>query len=557
MTSRPRFRAALPALLCFALAVVHTWPLASGPHRFSRHDNGDVMLNEWILAWVQHQLPRDPMNLFQGNIFHPAPDTLAYSEPLIVPALLSAPVGWVGGSPVLVHNLLVIAGFALSAFAAYTVALSWTGDRLAAFAAASAFAFNTHLLVRLAHVQALHAYGLPLALLAADRLLVHHRTRDAAWLAVWVTCLTYTSGHFFIFAVVMVAVAIIARPGDWFRRAVPVLARVAFAAALTAVAVVPLYVPYRRVALEQGLMRTLEDVAPFNATLRTYLASAGRVHFQTWSGDIFRTEVDAFFPGVAVIALTLVAISLLWGQRSASGHAGAAEIGNPVRLRRRVVMLLAIGGVGVVLSLGTNTPVYGWLYAAFPPLRAIRAAERFGNLFLLATAMLAGFGAARLRASGALGRHATVVLLAFIVIINVEAFRAPYHFSRFEGIPNVYTLLGRESAPVVLVEIPIYPLHAIFRNAEYVLNSTAHWRPLMNGYSGFTPDSYLAYADQFRSFPAADAIDAMRNAGVTHVMVHPRRFDRDPGAMQRTVQASAQLERIAVGPNEMTLYRLR
>ena len=42
--------------------------------------NGDVMLNEWIVAWVQHQLPRDPLNLFRANIFYPAPDSLALAR---------------------------------------------------------------------------------------------------------------------------------------------------------------------------------------------------------------------------------------------------------------------------------------------------------------------------------------------------------------------------------------------------------------------------------------------------------------------------------------------
>ena len=53
---------------------------------------------------------RSPLQLFQANIFYPAHDTLAFSEPLIVPALLGAPVAWLGGSPVLVFNLLVHRG---------------------------------------------------------------------------------------------------------------------------------------------------------------------------------------------------------------------------------------------------------------------------------------------------------------------------------------------------------------------------------------------------------------------------------------------------------------
>ena len=105
----------LPAILCTALAIVHTWPLATSPAVLSRNDNGDAQLNEWILAWVAHAIPRAPLHLFQANIFYPAKDTLAFSEPLIVPGLLGAPIAWLGGSPVLVFNLMVLAGFALTA----------------------------------------------------------------------------------------------------------------------------------------------------------------------------------------------------------------------------------------------------------------------------------------------------------------------------------------------------------------------------------------------------------------------------------------------------------
>ena len=62
------------ALLCLLLAIVHTWPLALNLAHLSRNDNGDAQLNEWILAWVAHQLPRDPIHLFEANIFYPAHD---------------------------------------------------------------------------------------------------------------------------------------------------------------------------------------------------------------------------------------------------------------------------------------------------------------------------------------------------------------------------------------------------------------------------------------------------------------------------------------------------
>ena len=81
-----------------ALALVHTWPLASDLAHLTRHDNRDAMLNEWIVAWVAHQLPRAPLHLFDANIFYPERYTLAYSEPMIVQGIMAMPLLWIGAS---------------------------------------------------------------------------------------------------------------------------------------------------------------------------------------------------------------------------------------------------------------------------------------------------------------------------------------------------------------------------------------------------------------------------------------------------------------------------
>jgi len=219
-------------------------------------------------------------------------------------------------------------------------------------------------------------------------------------------------------------------------------------------------------------------------------------------------------------------------------------------------MLVGIAAVGFVLSLGTRTPVYGWLYAVFPPMRGLRAAARFGNLFLLGMALLAGLGMAGLSGRTAGRRLAAAGVLALAALVNVEALRAPLAFHPFEGIPRIYKFLAAYEGPVVLAEVPFYPRQAVFQNGEYVLNSTAHWRPLMNGYSGYTPESYGRFADTFWYFPEERAIQAMRRAGVTHVMVHPRRFGRDADDVVRQVDARSEFELIAIGRGGMRLYRL-
>jgi hypothetical protein len=535
----PRSRHAAAFAACVLLAVLHTWPLARHPGRLSLNDNADAQLNEWILAWIAHQLPRDPAHLFEGNIFYPAHDALAFSEPLIVPALIGAPLAWSGASPVLVYNLVLMLGFALTAFAACIVVQRWTGSMTAGLAAGSAFAFNTHTLTRLAHVQGIHIYGLPIALFAIDRLIVAASWRSAALLAAALVLLTWTSGYLAVFAFVMVAIALAVRAHEWIPNARRVVPRLAAAVAVAAILIAPVYLPYARVAREQHMVRTLESVRDFSATPAGYLATAGRFHFAIWSRWFFKDPVDSFFPGVTILVLAAIAM-------------GAAIRGEPNRsaaLRRRAAMLAAIAAIGVLLSLGTATPVYGWLFAVFPPMRGLRAAARFGNLFLLAIAMLGGLGLARIR------RPWLAALL--VLLVNLESLRAPIAYAPFTGIPRIYRLLADEPGPVVIAEQPFFPRHAIFENGPYVLAATAHWRPLMNGYSGYTPASYQPYADAFWYFPQDWAIQAMKDAGVTHVVVHPARFARDHQDVLPALEQRADFELMAIGHDGIRLYRLK
>ena len=530
--------------ICLVLAVAHTWPLALAPGRHSLNHNADAELNAWILAWVAHQLPRDPAHLFDANIFHPAPDALAFSEPLIVPALLGAPLAWAGASPVLVHNLILILGFALTAAATWLVVESWTGSMAAGLLAGSAFAFNTHTLTRLAHIQGIHIYGLPLALLAVDRLVRTGSYRAGLLLAAAAALMAYTSGYLVVFAAVAVAIALVVRAPEWLPRARGLAAALAIAGVVAAAVIAPVYLPYRRVAREQHMVRSLDAVREYSATPAGYLASAGRLHFSTWSRPFFANPVDSFFPGVTVLALALAGIGLALRRRAA---------GDPVRgdpVRARVTMLAVIGLAGVVLSLGTATPVYGWLFHVFPPMQGLRAAARVGNLLLLALALLAGIGLA-------LWRPRPLIAAALVALVNLEALRAPFTYTPFRGIPGIYRLLAAEPGPVVVAEQPFFPRWAIFQNGRYVLGSTAHWRPLMNGYSGYTPDTYQKYADAFWYFPQDWAIAAMKQAGVTHVVVHLDAFHREHMRVLPVLEKRGDFELMAIAPGGIRLYRMR
>jgi hypothetical protein len=79
----------------------------------------------------------------------------------------------------------------------------------------------------------------------------------------------------------------------------------------------------------------------------------------------------------------------------------------------------------------------------------------------------------------------------------------------------------------------------------------------MNGYSGYTPETYQHYADTFWYFPDERAFIAMKAAGVTHVMVHPARFG-EPDAQKVIDAISSRPDMELVGVSQgIRLYRLK
>jgi hypothetical protein len=524
--------------LSAALAIVHTWPLSAAPWYFSLNYHADAQLNAWILSWIAHALTTAPAHLFDGNIFAPEPATLAYSDPLIIPALLVAPVRWLGGSPVLAFNLATILGLTLTAWSAWFVAWRWTRSTRAALTAGALAAFNVHVITRLAHLAATHAWGLPLAWYFADELIDRPNVRTALWLALVVAATAATSIYLLAFAGVIVAIHGVVALGA--RRWRGLLSIVTAAAAGLLIAA-PVLWPYWRFA-RMGTTRPIEVVAQFSASTSGYFASTSRVDGR-WLHTFYTNDVNVFFAGVCALLLAALGIAL--------------TLRRPDVARRRAIALALIL-CGIILSLGPSTAIYRWLYDWFLPMRGLRAAARFGYLYLLAIAMLAAWGVAALERRYSASRAGKWIAAGAVILVTVEAWSGPVRTTPFTRVPAIYSLFATMSEPVRVVEVPFYPADAVFENAEYVFNSTVHWRPLMNGYSGYTPDSYRRRADVFWFFPEPRALEALRAEGATHLIVHLARFSSDEAAsIERVMRERQDFQLLATDPHGNRLYAIR
>lgn len=511
--ARPAPVATLVAVFAVA-AVLWTWPLArhaadgyveptASPSDLAV---ADLYLTSWILAWDVHQLRRAPLRLFEANIFHPLPHTLALSEHLMAGALLVAPAQALSGNAVLGHNLLVLGSFVLGATGTALLVRDLGAGLGGALLGGGLWAFGPLRYAQVAHVHALSAHWLPFALLFLQRYLRGGRRRDgAAFVAT--LALTALSSVYYLYYGGLAVVTWMGLHAALRAPALPGTRRRAFAlGGLALLLVVPAFLPYARVRAVYALAHDPAQAVRFSALGEQYLGALlapGRLLERTAADG--RLESPLLGPGF----LALAALGVAWRrERAVTAYA----------LLALVFALVSLGPEMRFRADGAALPgLHALLAAVVPGLEALRVPQRAATVALLGLAVLAGLGAdALLRAA----RRRTLfpVAAGLAAAVATECRRPALHVwpepSGREPPAAYRWLAGQPAAPVVEL-----PMAGSAREARYMLRSTHHWRPLVNGYSGTFPARNYLQAVLAR-FPDAGALDLLARLRVRWIVLH-------------------------------------
>jgi len=150
---------------------------------------------------------------------------------------------------------------------------------------------------------------------------------------------------------------------------------------------------------------------------------------------------------------------------------------------------------------------------------------RFGVLLGLVLSVLAGLGVARITRDRSGVVTALLAGLCITGSVLEGRIRPPELSSPGERSPAVYGWLARQERGPVL-EFPLSHLRGRVgpQDPTYMYYSTQHWQPLVNGYSGFVPESYLALVEGLRGFPDATTAETLRVHQVRYLLVHERSY---------------------------------
>jgi hypothetical protein len=512
MNGRQRVASAVLVLaVVTTLTIAVTWPQALHlATRVGSHD--DPLFSIWRMGWVAHSLSTDASRLFDGNIFHPVRNTLTFSDAMMLQGALGAPLLWAGASPILVYNLFLLAGFAASGLAMFVLARHVIQETGPALVSAAIFTMAPYRVEHFMHLELQWIMFAPLTLWA-----IHRTIESRSWLFalvagvfLWLQILSsvYYGVFLALVAVLFVALLVVVDA----EKTVRVLPALIAGGVLAVLLTVPYARPYLDTAGGLGV-RPPSEVATYSASLSSYLTSPPQSLLWGWTARWGSPELN-LFPGAVAIVLALIAVI--------------------ARPRRLVVTYAVLAVVIIDLSRGLNGWTYSALFNMSGALHGLRSPSRFGILASCAIGVLAGFGAKALanwlsvrhRSLNDGGVAAGLVLLVAMDNATSGMILTDLSYQRANAF-NVYKTI-RALGPGPIIELPIARLDALpGREATYMFWSTAHWHPLVNGYSGYYPIEYAETVVRTERFPDDRSMLQLRSLGVRYIVVHRAFYKED------------------------------
>jgi hypothetical protein len=532
------------------VAALKTYPLLLHFGTHIAENPGDPLLVTWILAWDYQALTTDPWNLFNANILYPAEHTLAFSEHLLGVLPIFALPYVLTGNPIFAYNTVFFLSFVLSGIAMFLLVHYWTHNFWSALIAGLLFAFAPIRFGKLGHLHLLNLYWAPLAFLFLERFLRSKRWQELAVCAMFYWLQILSSVYLGWFTTIAVALYVLyalffMEKGLLSRSLIPKYA--AFAAS-TLLLLLPIHLPYVRVAQQWGVARSLQDCIGYSADLLLsplsvpYLLNDLYVSsLQFASATYTAVNEKLLFPGFVMPLLVTLGS---FAQSRLLAY-------DKIKHMRRVFGLIAIASFVLALGpslliLGRNTHIplpYRGLYHVLPGFNAMRVPARFGLMAVLATSVLASLGF--LQAWRSLGicpgfrRLASPICQAMIAGVILTLFLLELGFKPLplvkiqtgHEIPEVYRWLASKHLNGPIVELPF----GLWQDYQYTYFSTYHWLPIVNGSSGFAPPSYFQITSELNALPSRQAVEYLHALGVQGLVVHTDRLA--PHEAQRWQQA--------------------
>jgi len=558
-----------------AIVVLMLAPLSNYAAFSSATMSGDPKSIAWTFAWTSHAILTGTP-LFDANIFYPARPALAYAEHYVGVGIWGLPLFALTGNAVLVYSVLKILALTLNAVAMYACVRRWLPGRVPAIIAALIFSVSAPRLLYSGNVALVWNCWFPLLLVTLHRWSEHRRWRwlwaSVALFVLQALATWYLAVMAFIVVVTFVAwrelwaVLWPAQPrgagsttgSDGGRRWAMAGVQAVAGTAVVVLSVWPFASPYLLLAEREKV--TPDLARRYSADVGSYVqphenALAGPLITRVTGLDTRRVVAErAQFVGLITLALCLVGAARTgWlARRRDLGKADRTDV-----LWGGYFLIVALLGAGLSFGPGGDGSVRLFdAIARVPALNLFRVPSRFAVLVVFAVAGLAALGCAGLQRLGRRVSWIAGALLVPLMLLEWAVVPASGLKPQPDPIPPIYRVVSTLDVHA-LVSLPCYrrsdtpPM-----DADYMLYSTIHWKPMVNGYGRADPPGMHWVVGAVNAFPGPNSAIRMREMGVDHVVVHSERYRDRAVAILREAASSRDFELLAQVGSDY-LYRVR
>jgi hypothetical protein len=493
----------LPLLLVFVVALWSVWPVLGNFTNSLTHGHEDLLI-VWILNQTIQKIPQDLGNIFQGNIFYPNVDVMAYSDLLVPSAILSWLPVYLTKQPVVAYNFSLIFGQVLTMLVIYFWFKEMTKSKWAAFLGASALGLSQ---IRMHYYVHLQMWNMQWWLVSAWMIWKYRNTSKLKYLyiaglfvviQVWESLLPV----FWIgaFGLILIWPRLKFLMKDW--------KHVLAISVIVVVLTLPVTNAYLGVSRRFDYQRSIRDTAHFSMSIENL-----------WG--------EFLSPGLYIL---LFASFLSFDKK---------KLLHDITLRWMLVAVF----LGLIMSFGpvvkinnqtfkiANIPIplpYSLAYYLVPGFGALRTPSRWIWPSAFAASGIIAYGFSRYKSKKLLYLVFPAILLA---ILGGTRIQNNIQIPKVENYSRVYKYLKTLPEEAVL-ELPIYTwgagIDVIVEEMYRMLYSLDHKKQRVNGYSGFYPPEWeRLVADLTTDFPNTALEKRLIERGVNYVIVHKRQYEAE------------------------------
>lgn len=195
------------------------------------------------------------------------------------------------------------------------------------------------------------------------------------------------------------------------------------------------------------------------------------------------------------------------------------------RVREATIFYVLLGAIAFWTSFGPPAGLYTAFYYAIPVFSFLRAPARVGIMVAMVLGVLMAIGLTEILRTRS-KRTSIVACTILGAVMVMELMTAPLRVSEAPPLNPAYRMLAQlPKGPVA--EFPFFYERQDFpRHAQYMLNSTWHWRPLINGYSDHIPEDFRDIVRPLSSFPSREGFRLLRERRARYVLFHLSLYDR-------------------------------